>query len=135
MARDGTEWETKEDKICTTCGVKKSYDSFSVNQYGKHNRILRRPVCIKCYSKKKKIPHKLRKEYEIKYPRPKKGTIFHCPVCDKKKEHKHNNDICLDHNHETGKICRDNNANVLVAGSYIFSSGKENYKKMINSLR
>ena len=38
-------------------------------------------------------------------------------------------------NYETGKICRDNNANVLVAGSYIFSSGKENYKKMINSLR
>ena len=38
-------------------------------------------------------------------------------------------------NHETGKICRDKNANVLVAGSYIFSSGKNNYKKMINSLR
>jgi len=38
-------------------------------------------------------------------------------------------------NHETGKICRDKNANVLVAGSYIFSSGKDNYKKMINSLR
>ena len=38
-------------------------------------------------------------------------------------------------NHETGKVCRDKNANVLVAGSYIFSSGKENYKKMINSLR
>ena len=38
-------------------------------------------------------------------------------------------------NHETGKICRDKNANVLVAGSYIFSNGKENYEKMINSLR
>ena len=38
-------------------------------------------------------------------------------------------------NHETGKICKDKNANILVAGSYIFSSGKENYKKMINSLR
>ena len=38
-------------------------------------------------------------------------------------------------NHETGKICREKNANILVAGSYIFSSGKENYKKMINSLR
>ena len=38
-------------------------------------------------------------------------------------------------NYETGKICRDKNANVLVAGSYIFSSGKENYKKMIDSLR
>ena len=38
-------------------------------------------------------------------------------------------------NYETGKICKDKNANILVAGSYIFSSGKENYKKMINSLR
>ncbi len=38
-------------------------------------------------------------------------------------------------NHETAKICRDKNANVLVAGSYIFSNGKENYEKMINSLR
>ncbi len=38
-------------------------------------------------------------------------------------------------NHETSKICRDKNANILIAGSYIFSSGKENYKKMINSLR
>ena len=38
-------------------------------------------------------------------------------------------------NHETGKICRDKNVNILVAGSYIISSGKENYKKMINSLR
>ena len=38
-------------------------------------------------------------------------------------------------NHETGKICREKNADVLVAGSYIFSNGKENYEKMINSLR
>ena len=38
-------------------------------------------------------------------------------------------------NSETAQICKDANADVLVAGSYIFSSGKENYKKMINSLR
>ena len=38
-------------------------------------------------------------------------------------------------NNETAKICEDANADVLVAGSYIFSSGKENYKKMIDSLR
>ena len=38
-------------------------------------------------------------------------------------------------NQETGKICKDKNANILVAGSYIFSSGRENYKKKINSLR
>ena len=38
-------------------------------------------------------------------------------------------------NQETGKLCKDSNANILVAGSYIFSSGKQNYKKMIDSLR
>ena len=38
-------------------------------------------------------------------------------------------------NNETGKICREANADVLVAGSYIFSSGKDNYKKMIDSLK
>tara|TARA_B100000035_G_scaffold306328_1_gene308260 strand:- start:26 stop:439 length:414 start_codon:yes stop_codon:yes gene_type:complete len=104
VVREGSEWETKEDKICTKCGIKKRYDDFAVNQYGKNNRILRRPVCIKCYAKKKGIPPKKRKEYEALNPRPEIGTMFHCPVCDKTKEHKFNNDICLDHNHETGEI-------------------------------
>jgi len=35
----------------------------------------------------------------------------------------------------TAKICKSNGADVLVAGSYIFSNNKENYKTMINSLR
>ena len=38
-------------------------------------------------------------------------------------------------NSETAQICKDADADVLVAGSYIFSGGKENYKKMIDSLR
>ena len=38
-------------------------------------------------------------------------------------------------NNETGKICKNNGADVLVAGSYIFSETKENYKSMIDSLR
>jgi len=38
-------------------------------------------------------------------------------------------------NSETAQICKDANADVLVAGSYIFSGGKENYKKNIDSLR
>ena len=53
----------------------------------------------------------------------------------KQKNHKFEIEVDGGINYETGKICRDKNANVLVAGSYIFSSGKENYKKMINSLR
>ena len=38
-------------------------------------------------------------------------------------------------NNETAKICKKNGANVLVAGSYIFSDNKENYKTKIDSLR
>jgi len=38
-------------------------------------------------------------------------------------------------NNETGKICRDCGADILVAGSYIFSDKKDNYKKTIDSLR
>jgi len=38
-------------------------------------------------------------------------------------------------NKETAKLCVDNGANVLVAGSYIYNSNEENYEKMIQSLR
>lgn len=38
-------------------------------------------------------------------------------------------------NNETAKICKSSGADVLVAGSYIFSDNKDNYKKRIDSLR
>ena len=38
-------------------------------------------------------------------------------------------------NNETAQICKNSGADVLVAGSYIFSNIKDNYKKMILSLR
>ncbi len=38
-------------------------------------------------------------------------------------------------NNEKAQICKNNGANVLVAGSYIFSDNKENYKIKIDSLR
>ena len=35
----------------------------------------------------------------------------------------------------TAKICKSNGADVLVAGSYIFSKDEKEYKNMIDSLR
>ena len=78
--------------------------AFSVNQYGKNNRILRRPVCIDGYGKKKKISTKDRREFESKNPRPQLGSNWMCPICEVDKIREFKNDICLDHNHETGKI-------------------------------
>ena len=38
-------------------------------------------------------------------------------------------------NNDTAQICKISGADVLVAGSYIFSDNKNNYKTKINSLR
>ena len=38
-------------------------------------------------------------------------------------------------NNKTSKLCIDKGADVLVAGSYIYSSSESDYKKLINSLR
>lgn len=38
-------------------------------------------------------------------------------------------------NNQTSKICIDNGADVLVAGSYIFNGNEKEYKKLINSIR
>ena len=55
-------------KICNTCRKEKIMTAFSVNQYGKNNRILRRPVCIECYSKKKRLTQKIEKNMKKNIP-------------------------------------------------------------------
>ena len=54
-----------------------------------------------------------------------------------KEERKLNFEIEIDGgiNNETAQICKNNGADILVAGSYIFSKTKESYKTMIESLR
>ena len=54
-----------------------------------------------------------------------------------KNEKKLNFEIEIDGgiNNETAKICKSSGADVLVAGSYIFSNKNEHYKTIINSLR
>ena len=54
-----------------------------------------------------------------------------------KNEKKLNFEIEIDGgiNNETAEICKSSGADVLVAGSYIFSDNKNNYKTRIDSLR
>jgi len=91
-------------KICNECRVEKIMTAFAVNQYGKNNRILRRPVCIDCYSRKKKISVKDKREYDKINPRPQINKSWKCPICQVDKLRVFKNDICLDHNHNTGEI-------------------------------
>lgn len=94
----------QKTKVCKTCNIEKDIEDFAPNQYGKNNRVLRRPVCRECYAKKVKIDPKLKKEYEEQNPRPLIGEMFTCPVCEKSFKREHNNDVVLDHNHIDGTI-------------------------------
>jgi hypothetical protein len=91
-------------KVCKTCKVEKSIEDFAPNQYGKDNRVLRRPVCRECYSKKIKIHPEQKKDFEKKFPRPQIGEKFYCPVCAKTFIREHNNDVVLDHSHTDGSV-------------------------------
>lgn len=97
-------WEYTAPKVCYECQKEKSYDAFEKNQFGKDNRILRRPVCKECRAKKKPISPDARREYEKHHPRPAIGDQFKCPLCERVKTVYHKNHICLDHDHETGAI-------------------------------
>lgn len=91
-------------KICKQCKVKKSEEDFAPNQYGKDNRVLRRPVCRECYSKKIKINRLQKIAHETSFPRPKIGESFTCPVCQETFIREHTNDVVLDHSHKDGSV-------------------------------
>jgi hypothetical protein len=91
-------------KICKVCKIEKNIEAFAPNQYGKNNRVLRRPVCRECYAKKVKANPKEKREYEKKYPRPQIGDEFTCPVCQRTFIREHKNDVVLDHSHTDGSI-------------------------------
>ena len=54
-----------------------------------------------------------------------------------RKNNNYNYEISVDGgvNDENAKICKDNGANVLAVGSYLLYQNKNNYSKIINSLR
>lgn len=97
-------FEEPKSKVCTSCGTEKPIEAFSKNQFGKNNRILRRPVCKECYSKKVKINKAEMKAYVERHPRPNIGESFTCPICNRKKTRNFKNDVVLDHSHIDGGV-------------------------------
>ncbi|MDP2174343.1 MAG: endonuclease domain-containing protein [Bacteroidota bacterium] len=94
----------KQFKVCKVCKIEKEIEAFAPNQYGKDNRVLRRPVCRECYAKKVKADPKQKAEFEAKHPRPQIGEEFTCPICLKCFIREHKNDVVLDHSHIDGSI-------------------------------
>lgn len=91
-------------KRCKICGQDKKEEAFAPNQYGKNNRVLRRPVCRECYAKKVKADAVQKRIFEEKNPRPEIGEEFFCPICERTFIREHKNDVVIDHSHIDGSI-------------------------------
>ena len=96
--------EEYENYICNICFVLKQSDQFDPNQRDSQGRVTRRPSCISCRSHMdlKSIPP--REEKRWRQARPRKGSLFQCPICQKFSIAFVNANIVLDHDHVHGKI-------------------------------
>jgi Zn finger protein HypA/HybF involved in hydrogenase expression len=90
----------EETKVCRDCKIEKPITEFSINRkfyredlLEKH-RVIRRPSCEQCRSKKQKIFNRDKKFY-------KKPITLECPICLDIVDGKY---ARLDHSHDTGKI-------------------------------
>lgn len=89
-------------KICNTCHrLLPTEENFSKNQTNQHG-IIRRPSCKKCRSDTDKRSMKRKHTKEMKKNRPKPGSLFRCPVCDRRFITDVTAKIVGDHNHHTG---------------------------------
>ena len=92
------------NKICNICHRLLSVDSFAKNQSNKSTKILRRPSCLDCRTDIDKRAPKTKQARDAEKQRPKYGTAFRCPICDKRSIVGVTAKIVADHNHHTGNI-------------------------------
>lgn len=90
-------------KVCNVCHRYLPTKTFSRNQNGKDNRVIRRPSCEDC----RKIIDGVgikdadRKEWEKNKPN---MVIWECPICHKRTIPGLTSKVVLDHDHKTGIV-------------------------------
>ncbi|MCY4540334.1 MAG: Hpy99I family type II restriction endonuclease [Chloroflexi bacterium] len=92
-----------EHMICNICFVRKSENEFQINQTDAKGRKTRRPSCNICRQDidRRSIPSREKKE--AKRLRPKKGTLWRCPICRKMGIVGVNVKVVADHDHYAGR--------------------------------
>ncbi len=92
-----------DQKICNVCFVLKPMDEFQVNQTDAKGRKTRRPSCNICRQDidRRSIPSREKKEAQRL--RPKKGTLWQCPICRKMGIVGVNVKVVADHDHYAGR--------------------------------
>lgn len=89
-------------KICNICHALKAHEEFAVNQTDARGRKTSRPSCRVCRRNIDQKPMTAAARREAEKARPKPGTLWRCPICQKRSIVGVTAKIVLDHRHSDG---------------------------------
>ena len=117
-------------KICNSCHCLFPTKHFARNQNNKHG-IVRRPSCPQCRTDIDKRPPKSSQAKRMEKNRPRPGSVFRCPICDRRAITGVTAKVVADHNHHTGDI-RDFICDSCNTGLGRFKNGKDHLKDAVH---
>ena len=121
-----------DKKICNVCHRLLPRKSFARNQNNVHG-IVRRPSCRRCRTDIDKQPPKSAQAKQMERKRPREGSTFKCPICQKRSIAGITAKIVADHDHHTGNI-RDFICDSCNTGLGRFKNGENLLKNAISYL-
>lgn len=90
-------------KICNICHILKDTGSFEINQTDAKGNKTTRPSCRECRKHIDGVKLSNNEKKRMDKIAPPKGSIFTCPICEKKSIVGVTANLVRDHNHETGE--------------------------------
>jgi transcription elongation factor Elf1 len=92
-----------DNKICNICHILKPTEEFDVNQTDAKGRKTTRPSCRDCRKDIDGVKLMAKEKKKIDKLKPEKGSVFECPICQKKTIVGITANLVRDHDHNTGK--------------------------------
>lgn len=92
-----------DKKICNICHILKNTDDFEINQTDAKGRKTTRPSCRECRKNIDGVKLSTTEKKRMDKIAPPKGSIFTCPICEKRSIVGVTANLVRDHNHDTGE--------------------------------
>ncbi|TKZ35203.1 endonuclease [Brachyspira catarrhinii] len=92
-----------KNKICNICHILKPTDEFEINQTDAKGIKTTRPSCRECRKTIDGVKLSNTEKKRMDKIAPTKGSIFVCPICEKRSIVGVTANLVRDHNHETGE--------------------------------
>lgn len=90
-------------KICNICHILKNTSSFEINQTDAKGNKTTRPSCRECRKQIDGVKLSIAEKKRMDKLAPPKGSVFTCPICEKRSIVGITANLVRDHNHETGE--------------------------------